>query len=208
MDTQQWSGLISAVVEAALNQTQPVLNQLLKIVMYDIPLQQPEELRAPTAKHILIEIGKGMTQALGSLTHPTLAWFVVHVGVGATPAEAVQSVQMLLEQGFVPFADFFTDRQGIHFYDDGATQEKLQKMPERLSEFTQMTVTINIKEVHHIMEKYKVSEPLARKMLMNLKILEQKMNVSLKELLSELDRNQELLQDVMNSDLSGSIDTN
>lgn len=73
IDTQQWSGLISAVVEAALNQTQPVLNQLLKIVMYDIPLQQPEELRAPTAKQLLIEIGKGMTQALGSPTHPTLA---------------------------------------------------------------------------------------------------------------------------------------
>jgi hypothetical protein len=126
------------------------------------------------------------------------------VGLGSSPPEALQAVQMILDQGFKPFEDFFVDIQGIHFYDNGATPEKIDRIPERLSEFTQMTVRVDILEVNRLMNRFKLAEPEARNTLLNLKILEQKMKVPLEQLLSVLDDNDELLRQVIQSDLTGS----
>jgi hypothetical protein len=126
------------------------------------------------------------------------------VGLGSSPPEAIQAVQMILDQGFKPFEDFFVDTQGIHFYDNGATPEKIDRIPERLSEFTQMTVRVDISEVNRLMNRFNLSEPEARNTLLNLKILEQKMKVPLEQLLSVLDYNDELLRQVIQSDLTGS----
>jgi hypothetical protein len=126
------------------------------------------------------------------------------VGLGSSPPEAIQAVQMILDQGFKPFEDFFVDTQGIHFYDNGATPEKIDRIPERLSEFTQMTVRVDLVEVNRLMNRFNLSEPEARNTLLNLKILEQKMKVPLEQLLSVLDYNDELLRQVIQSDLTGS----
>lgn len=202
---QELSKLIAGVVDATLCQNHQTLNQLLKQLVYDIPAQQPNEsLKAQTTKTILIQIASQLENILGSTTHPIMAWFVVYVGLVSSPPEAIQSVQMVLDRGFKPFEDFFVDRQGIHFYDLGTSPEKLARMPERLSEFTQMTVRINITEVHHLMERFDVAETMARQMLLNLKILEQKMNIPLEELLRVLDYNDELKRQVMESDLTKS----
>jgi hypothetical protein len=202
---QELSKLIAGVVDAVIGQNHQTLNQLLKQLVYDIPAQQPNEsLKAQTTKTILIEIASKLENILGSITHPIMAWFVVYVGLVSSPPEAIQSVQMVLDRGFKPFEDFFVDRQGIHFYDLGTSPEKLSRMPERLSEFTQMTVRINITEVHQLMERFDVAETMARQMLLNLKILEQKMNIPLEELLGVLDYNDELKRQVMESDLTKS----
>lgn len=207
-DLQEWSELISAVVEATISQTQPTLNQLLKQVLYVIPSGQPDSLRAQIASHLLIQIARGLEQSLESPTHPTIAWFVAYVGFGSAPPEAVQAVQMVLEKGFKPFEDFFVDRQGIHFYDHGATPEKLDKIPERLSEFTQMTIRVNSSEIKQIVERFNLSDEQARTVLVNLKILEQKMKLPIAQLLSVLDHNEGLLRQVLESDLTKSDNKN
>src|SRR5919202_1642887 len=203
-NSQEGSELISAVVTAILRRNQSSLNQLLKQVMYDIPAKQPESLRAQTVSNLLMQIARELEQSLQSPTHPTIAWFVVYVGLGSSPPEAVQAVQMVIEKGFKPFEDFFVDRQGIHFYDHGATPEKLAQIPERLSEFTQMTVRVDSSEVNHLSERFNLSEDEARNVLMNLKILEKKMRVTLEQLLSVLDYNDELLKQVIQSDFTRS----
>lgn len=204
VNLQEWSELICEVVAATISRTQPTLNQLLKQVIDVIPSEQPESLRRQTASNLLIQIARELEKSLESPTHPTIAWFVVYVGLGSSPPEAVQAVQMVIEKGFKPFEDFFVDRQGIHFYDHGATPEKLAQIPERLSEFTQMTVRIDRSEVNHLSERFNVSEDEARNVLLNLKILEKKMRVLLEQLLSVLDYNDELLKQVIQSDLTRS----
>lgn len=194
------SELISAVVTATISQTQPTLNQLLKEVIYVIPSKQPESLRGKTASSLLIQIARELEKSLESPSHPTIAWFVVHVGLGSSPKEAIQAVQLVLERGLKPFEDFFVDRQGIHFYDYGVTPEKLNKIPERLSEFTQMTVRVDILEVNQVIEKFNLSEDEARRLLINLKVLENKMKIPIEQLLSVLDYNDDLLQQVLRSD--------
>lgn len=194
--------LIFAVVSAALSRDQTTLTRLLKQVVYILPFQYPECLRGEVASRLLIQITREIEKSLESPTHPTIAWFVVYVGLGSSPPEAVEAVQMLLEKGFQPFEDFFVDRQGIHFYDCGATPEKIQQLPERLSEFTQMRVRINTLEVDGVMERFNLSEADARDLLLNLKILEKKMDVSVKKLLSILDYNPGLRQEVMQADLT------
>ena len=176
-NSQQCSELISAVVEATINQTQPTLNQLLNQIIHVIPAQEDESLRGQTARNLLIQVARDLEKSLQNPTHPTLAWFVTYVGLGSTPQEAIESVQMLLEEGFKPFEDFFVDRQGIHIYDFGEKPEKPRQMPARLSEFTQMTVSVNISEVNQVIERFNVSETEARNMLINLKVLEQKMHL-------------------------------
>lgn len=200
------SELISAVVAATISQTQPTLNQLLQEVIYGIPAKQPESLRGQTASKLLIQIARELEKSLGNSTHPTMAWFLVHIGLGSSPMEAVQAVQLVLENGFKPFEDFFVDCQGIHFYDHGATPEKLNKIPERLSEFTQMTVRVDSSEINQVIERFNLSEDEARNVVLNLKILEKKMNISIEELLSALDYNDELLRQVIQSDLTRSDD--
>lgn len=202
VNLQQWSKLISSVVEATLNQNQSTLNQLLNQVTHEIPSQQEESLRGQIARNLLIQIARELEKSLQSPTHPTLAWFATYVGLGSSPPTAIQAVQMLLDQGFKPFEDFFVDRQGIHIYDFGTTEEKLNQMPARLSEFTQMTVTVNASEVNQAIQKFNLSESEARNLLVNLKILEQKMNVPVEELLSVLESNEELLQQTVYSDLA------
>lgn len=204
LNTKEWSDLVSAVVEATLNQNPSLLNQLLQQVIDVIPANQPEPLRGQTASNLLIQIAQELEKSLESPNHPILAWFVVYVGLGSSSPEAVQAVQMLLDQGFKPFDDFFVDSQGIHFYDQGATPEKLQQIPQRLSEFTQMTIRMEISEINHIMERFNLSENEAKNVLINLKILEQKMKISIDELLSVLDYNDDLLQNVIESDLTQS----
>ncbi len=208
VNSQECSELISAVVAATINRNQPALNQLLKQVIYVIPARQPESLRAQTASNLLIQIARELEKSLESPTHPTIAWFVVYVGLGSSPPEAIQAVQMVLEQGFKPFEDFFVDHQGIHFYDRGATPQKIDQLPERLSEFTQMTVRIDSSEVNHAIERFNLSEDEARNMLLNLKILEKKMGVQFEDFLSVLDYNDELLRQVIQSDLTRSDDRN
>lgn len=201
------SELISAIVSAALNRSQATLTQLLKQVVYILPFQYPECLRGEIASNLLIQITRELGKSLGSPTHPTIAWFVVYVGLGSSPPEAIEAVQMILGKEFKPFEDFFVDRQGIHFYDRGVTPEKIQQIPERLSEFTQMRVRINALEVDGVMERFNLSEAHARDLLLNLKILEKKMDVSVEKLLSILDYNPGLRQEVMRADLtSTSID--
>jgi hypothetical protein len=204
VNSQECSELISAVVTATISRNQPALNQLLKQVIYVIPARQPESLRAQTASNLLIQIARELENSLDSPTHPTVAWFVVYVGLGSCPAEAVQAVQMVIDQGFKPFEDFFVDRQGIHFYDHGVTPEKIAQIPQRLSEFTQMTIRVDSSEVNHLIERFNLSEDDARNVLLNLKILEQKMKLPLEHLLSVLDYNNELLRQVIASDLTQS----
>ena len=204
VNLQGCSELIRAVVAVTISRTQPTLNQLLEQVIYVIPSEQPESLRRQTASNLLIQIARELEKSLESPTHPTIAWFVVYVGLGSSPPEAVQAVQMVIEKGFKPFEDFFVDRQGIHFYDHGATPEKLAQIPERLSEFTQMTVRVDSSEVNHLSERFNLSEDEARNVLLNLKILEKKMRVTLEQLLSVLDYNDELLKQVIQSDLTRS----
>ncbi|MEW6491069.1 MAG: hypothetical protein AB1589_00760 [Cyanobacteriota bacterium] len=201
-NTQEWSDLVSAVVEATLTQNQSTLNQLLKQVIDVIPAHQPEPLRGQTASNLLIQIAQELEKSLDRPNHPILAWFVVYVGLGSSSPEAIQAVQMLLDQEFKPFDDFFVDSQGIHFYDQGATPEKLQQLPQRLSEFTQMTIRMEISEINHIIERFNLSENEARNVLINLKILEQKMKIPIDQLLSILDYNDDLLQNVIESDLT------
>jgi hypothetical protein len=201
---QEWSEFISSVVTAILNRNPATLNPLLKQAIYVIPAKQPESLRGEMASQLLIQIAQKLEQSLGCSTHPTIAWFMVYVGLGSSPPEAIQAVQMILDQGFKPFEDFFVDTQGIHFYDNGATPEKIERIPERLSEFTQMTVRIELLEVNRLIKRFNLSEADARNTLLNLKILEQKMKVPLEQLLSVLDDNDELLRQVMQSDLTGS----
>lgn len=202
---QQLSQLIAELVAAVTSKNEQIINQLLKYLLYDIPSQQPNDLlKAQVTKRILIETAQKLENLLGSTTHPLMAWFIVYVGLASSPPEAIQSVQMVLDRGFKPFEDFFVDRQGIHFYDLANSPEKLAKMPERLSEFTQMTVRINITEVHEVMARFNVSETKARQMLLNLKILEQKMNMPLEQLLSVLDTNPDLKEQVMEADLTKS----
>lgn len=197
--------LVSAVVAATINSKQPTLNQLLQQVIYVIPSQEQEaSLKAKVAKDLLIQIVRKLEESLGSPTAPTIAWFVVYVGLGSSPPEALQSVQMLLDKDFKPFEDFFVDRQGIHFYNQGATQEKINQLPERLSEFTQMTVHINMVEVKQVIERFDISEPEARKVLLNLKILEKKTKLPVEHLLSLLTHNQALLQEIVQADLTAS----
>jgi len=196
------SELIFAIVSAALNRSQATLTQLLKQVVYILPFQYPECLRGEIASNLLVQITRELRESLGSPTHPTIAWFVVYVGLGSSPPEAVEAVQMIIEKEFKPFEDFFVDRQGIHFYDRGATPEKIQQIPERLSEFTQMRVRINALEVDGVMERFNLSETEARDLLLNLKILEKKMDVSVEKLLSILDYNPGLRQEVMRADLT------
>jgi hypothetical protein len=202
------SELIPAVVTAAINRNQSVLDRLLQQIIYVIPSKQPESLRAQTASNLLIEIARELEKSLESPTHPTIAWFVVYVGLGSSLPEAVQAVQIILEKGFKPFEDFFVDHQGIHFYDRGATPQKIDQLPERLSEFTQMTVRIDSSEVNQVIERFNLSEDQARNMLLNLKILEKKMGVKFEDLLSILDYNDELLRQVIQSDLTRSDDRN
>jgi hypothetical protein len=204
VNSQECSELISAVVTATISRNQPALNQLLKQVIYVIPARQPESLRAQTASNLLIQIARELENSLDSPTHPTVAWFVVYVGLGSCPPEAVQAVQMVIDQGFKPFEDFFVDRQGIHFYDHGVTPEKIAQIPQRLSEFTQMTIRVDSSEVNHLIERFNLSEDDARNVLLNLKILEQKMKLPLEHLLSVLDYNDELLRQVIASDLTQS----
>jgi hypothetical protein len=201
---QEWSEFMSTVVTAILNQNQATLNPLLKQVIYIIPAQQPESLRGKIASDLLIQIAQELEKSLGCSTHPTIAWFLVYVGLGSSPPEAIQAVQMILDQGFKPFEDFFVDTQGIHFYDNGATPEKIDRIPARLSEFTQMTVRVDLLEVNRLMNRFNLAEHEARNTLLNLKILEQKMKVPLEQLLSVLDDNDELLRQVIQSDLTGS----
>ncbi|MBD2125640.1 hypothetical protein NDI39_12340 [Microcoleus sp. ZQ-A2] len=201
---QEWSEFISSVVTAILNRNQSTLNPLLKQAIYVIPAKQPESLRGEMASQLLIHIAQELERSLGCSTHPTIAWFMVYVGLGSSPPEAIQAVQMILDQGFKPFEDFFVDPQGIHFYDNGATPEKIDRIPERLSEFTQMTVRVELLEVNRLIKRFNLSEADARNTLLNLKILEQKMKVPLEQLLSVLDDNDELLRQVMQSDLTGS----
>jgi hypothetical protein len=201
------SELISAIVSAALNRSQATLTQLLKRVVYILPFQYSECLRGEIASNLIVQITRELGKSLGSPTHPTIAWFVVYVGLGSSPPEAVEAVQMIIEKEFKPFEDFFVDRQGIHFYDRGATPEKIQQIPERLSEFTQMRVRINALEVDGVMERFNLSETEARDLLLNLKILEKKMDVSFEKLLSILDYNPRLRQEVMRADLT-SANTN
>jgi len=194
--------LIFAVVSAALSRDQATLTRLLKQVVYSLPFQYPECLRGEIASNLLIQITRELENSLGSPTHPTMAWFVVYVGLGSSPPEAVQAVQMILEKEFKPFEDFFVDRQGIHFYDRGATSEKIKQIPERLSEFTQMRVRINASEVDGVMERFNLSEAEARDLLLNLKILEKKMDVPVEQLLCILDCSPGLRQEVMRADLT------
>jgi hypothetical protein len=204
VSAQEWSEFMSTLVTAILNQNQATLNPLLKQVIDVIPAQQPESLRGKIASDLLIQIAQELEQSLGCSTHPTIAWFMVYVGLGSSPPEALQAVQMILDQGFKPFEDFFVDTQGIHFYDNGATPEKIERIPARLSEFTQMTVRVDILEVNRLMNRFNLAEPEARNTLLNLKILEQKMKVPLEQLLSVLDDNDELLRQVIQSDFTGS----
>ena len=208
INTQDWSDLVSAVVEAALTQNQIALNQLLKQVIDVFSANPPKLSSGQTASNLLIQISQELENSLGSPNHPLMAWFVVYVGLGSTSPEAIQAVQMLLDQDFKPFDDFFVDPQGIHFYDQGATSEKLQQLPQRLSEFTQMTIRMDIAEINHIIERFHLSENEAKKVLINLKILEQKMKISLDQLLSILDYNDDLLQNVIESDLTQTDSTN
>ena len=193
--------LVSAVVDATLNQNYPRLNQLLKTALYDIPLQQPESLRAQIARNFLIQVAQGLEKSLGA-KHHILTWFIVYVGLGSAPPQAIQAAQMVLDEGLKPFADFFVDHQGIHFYNHGDNADNINKIPPRLSEFTQMTVRISQEEVQQVMGKYNLSEEKARQVVLNLKILEQKMTVPFQELLMVLDSNQALLNQVMTSDLT------
>ena len=204
VSAQEWSEFISSVVKAILNRNQSTLNPLLKQAIDVIPAKQPESLRGEMASQLLIHIAQELERSLGCSTHPTIAWFMVYVGLGSSPPEAIQAVQMILDQGFKPFEDFFVDTQGIHFYDNGATPEKIDRIPERLSEFTQMTVRVELLEVNRLIKRFNLSEADARNTLLNLKILEQKMKVPLEQLLSVLDDNDELLRQVMQSDLTGS----
>ena len=196
------SELIFTVVSAALRRDQTTLTRLLKQIVYSLPFQYPECLRGEIASHLLIQITREIEKSLGSPAHPTIAWFVVYVGLGSSPPEAVQAVQLILEKEFKPFEDFFVDRQGIHFYDRGATPEKIQRIPERLSEFTQMRVRIKASEVDGMIERFNLSEAEARDLLLNLKILEKKMDVPLEQLLCILDYNPDLRQEVMRADLT------
>jgi hypothetical protein len=135
VSAQEWSEFMSTLVTAILNQNQATLNPLLKQVIDVIPAQQPESLRGKIASDLLIQIAQELEQSLGCSTHPTIAWFMVYVGLGSSPPEALQAVQMILDQGFKPFEDFFVDTQGIHFYDNGATPEKIERIPARLSDY-------------------------------------------------------------------------
>ncbi|MFP5273820.1 hypothetical protein [Coleofasciculus sp.] len=193
--------LVSAVVEATLNQNYPRLNKLLKTALYDTPIQEPESLRAQIARTFLIQVAQGLEESVGA-KHHILAWFMVYVGLGSAPPEAIQAAQMVLDEGLKPFADFFVDRQGIHFYNHGDNADNINKIPPRLSEFTQMTVRISQEEVQQVMGKYSLSEEKARQVVLNLKILEQKMNVQFQQLLMVLDSNEALLNQVMTLDLS------
>ncbi|MEQ9552234.1 MAG: hypothetical protein RIM23_21810 [Coleofasciculus sp. G3-WIS-01] len=193
--------LVSAVVEATLNQNYPRLNKLLKTALYDTPIQEPESLRAQIARNFLIQVAQGLEESVGA-KHHILAWFMVYVGLGSAPPEAIQAAQMVLDEGLKPFADFFVDRQGIHFYNHGDKADNINKIPPRLSEFTQMTVRISQEEVQQVMGKYSLSEEKARQVVLNLKILEQKMHVPFQQLLTILDANEALLNQVMTLDLS------
>jgi hypothetical protein len=193
--------LVSAVVEATLNQNYPRLNKLLKTALYDTPIQEPESLRAQIARTFLIQVAQGLEESVGA-KHHILAWFMVYVGLGSAPPEAIQAAQMVLDEGLKPFADFFVDRQGIHFYNHGDNADNINKIPPRLSEFTQMTVRISQEEVQQVMGKYSLSEEKARQVVLNLKILEQKMYVPFQQLLTILDGNEALLNQVMTLDLS------
>lgn len=193
--------LVSAVVDATLNQNQPRLNQLLKTALYDIPTEQPESLRAQVARTFLIQVAHHLEESLGA-KHHILAWFMVYVGLGSTSPEAIQATQMVLNEGLKPFTDFFVDRQGIHFYNHGNQVDNISKIPPRLSEFTQMTVQISQDEVQQVMGKFSLSEEKARQVVLNLKILEQKMEVNFQQLLLVLESNQALLNQVMTVDLT------
>lgn len=198
------SQLITAVVKATISQNLPTLDQLLKQVISIIPANQPESLRSQTVSSLLIEISRELETFLQRPNHPLMAWFIVYAGLGASPPEAIQAVQLVLDEGFKPFEDFFVDRQGIHFYTDGAASNKMTKIPHRLSEFTQMTVKLDSSEINYVIERFKLSEVEARNVVLNLKILEQKMKVPIEQLLSVLDCNEELLRQVMASDLTRS----
>lgn len=204
ISSQEGSGLISKLVTAILTRNQTTLNPLLKQVIYVIPAQQPESLRGEIVRQLLVQIAQELEKSLGYSNHPTIAWFLVYVGLGSSPPEAIQAVQMILDQGFKPFEDFFVDTQGIHFYDNGATPENIERIPERLSEFTQMTVRVDLLEVNSLMKRFNLPEHEARNTLINLKILEQKMKVPVAQLLSVLEDNDALLQQVIQSDLTGS----
>jgi hypothetical protein len=202
VNLQEQSELISALVSAALSRSQTTLTQLLKQVVYIIPCQYPERLRGQITTNLLIQITRELEKSLGSSSHPTIAWFVVYVGLGSSPPEALQAVQMILEKDFKPFEDFFVDHQGIHFYNHGTTPERIQQIPERLSEFTQMRVKIDVSEVNQVIERFDLSEAEARDLLLNLKILEKKMDLPIEQLLSVLDYNDGLRQEVMRANLT------
>jgi hypothetical protein len=67
-----------------------------------------------------------------------------------------------------------------------------------------MTIRVDSSEVNHLIERFNLSEDDARNVLLNLKILEQKMKLPLEHLLSVLDYNNELLRQVIASDLTQS----
>ncbi len=69
-------------------------------------------------------------------------------------------------------------------------QEKLEQLPERLSEFTQMRVRAHSSEVNQVIERFNLSELQARKVLINFKVLDQKIQLPIDELLSVLDYNE------------------
>jgi len=202
INLQEQSELISALVSAALSRTQTTLTQLLKQVISIIPCQYPECLRGQITTNLLIHITRELEKSLGSPSHPTIAWFVGYVGLGSSPPEALQAVQMIHEKEFKPFEDFFVDHQGIHFYNHGTTPERIQQIPERLSEFTQMRVKIDVSEVNQVIERFDLSEAEARDLLLNLKILEKKMDLPIEQLLSVLDYNDGLRQEVMQANLT------
>ena len=83
-------------------------------------------------------------------------------------------------------------------------QEKLEQLPERLSEFTQMRVRAHSSEVNQVIERFNLSELQARKVLINFKVLEQKIQLPIDELLSVLDYNEELLRPIIESHLTRS----
>lgn len=202
--SQERCQLIAAVVKATISQNLPTLDQLLKQVISIIPATLPDSVRSQTVSSLFIQISRELEKFLKRPNHPIMAWFIVYVGLGASPPEAIQAVQLVLDEGFKPFEDFFVDRQGIHFYADGAASDKMIKIPPRLSEFTQMTVRLDSSEVNHVIERFNLSEVEARNVVLNLKILEQKMKVPIEQLLSVLDDNNELLRQVIASDLTQS----
>ncbi len=83
-------------------------------------------------------------------------------------------------------------------------QEKLEQLPERLSEFTQMRVRAHSSEVNQVIERFNLSELQARKVLINFKVLKQKIQLPIDELLSVLDYNEGLLRSIIKSHLTRS----